>query len=170
MDDSCRNGVTFAPDVPLTPELKQALLQAKTVYIVSGHILHAKTKFVKTQMVDETPLEEPCRKEIDKWGRFKVVSDVKEADVIVRAYMTGDTRSVPVMTPGVTGSVNVGQTFIVLDVLQPSSKKVLWSASKNSARSWSTNTAVAGLVKELREYLEQQEKSAVPAGPLNQQQ
>lgn len=84
--------------------------------------------------------------------------------------MTGDTRSVPVMTPGVTGSVNVGQTFIVLDVLQPSSKKVLWSASKNSARSWSTNTAVAGLVKELREYLEQQEKSAVPAGPLNQQQ
>jgi hypothetical protein len=69
------NGVTFAQNVPLTPELKQALLQAKTVYIVSGHVLHAKTKFVKTQMVDETPFEEPCRKEIDKWGRFKVVSD-----------------------------------------------------------------------------------------------
>jgi hypothetical protein len=36
----------------------------------------------------------------------------QEADVIVRAYMTGDTRSVPVMTLGVTGSVNIGQNSL----------------------------------------------------------
>lgn len=70
--------------------------------------------------------------------------------------MTGDPQSVPVPTPGVTGSVTVGSTFIVLDVVQPSSRKILWSAAKNSGRSWSTNTAVSGLVKEFRKFLEEQ--------------
>lgn len=170
------SGATFAQNAPLSPELTRAMLQAKNVYIISGHVHYFKTKaFVKTQMVDSTPFEEPCRKELDKWGRFKLVSDVKDADLIVRAYMTGNTQNVPVMTPGVTGSVNVGQTFIVLDVVQPSSKRVLWSASRNSGTSWSTNTAVAGLVKRLREYMEQQEKAsgganAVPAAPEDQHQ
>lgn len=170
------SSVTFAHDAPLAPELMRGLLQAKTIYIISGHVRYFKTKaFVKTQMVDETPFEEPCRKELEKWGRFKVVSGAKDAGLIVRAYMTGNTRSVPVMTPGVTGSVTVGQTFIVLDVVQPPSGKVLWSASKNSARSWSTNTAVAGLVKELRQYPEEQEKSGrglngVPTGPVDHKQ
>jgi hypothetical protein len=155
-------GVTLAQDAPLPSALTRALLQAKTAYVVSGHVRYFKTKaFVKTQMVDETPFEEPCRNELEKWGRFKVVSDVKDADLIVRAYMTGNTRSVPVMTAGVTGNVNVGGTFIVLDVLQSSSGKVLWSASKNSARSWSTKTALAGLVKALREHLQEEEKSGL---------
>ena len=56
--------------------------------------------------------------------------------------------------------MNVGQSFFILDVWQPSSRKVIWSASKNVAYSWSNHTAVAGLVKKLREYMEEQEKSA----------
>jgi hypothetical protein len=64
------------------------------------------------------------------------------------------------MSPGVRGSVDVGQGFSILDVWQPSSKKVIWPASKNVGTSWSKNTAIEHLVKKLREYLEEQEKSA----------
>jgi RNA polymerase sigma factor (sigma-70 family) len=111
-----------------------------------------KTKgLFKKELVDETPFEEPCRKELEKWGRFTLVRDIKSADIVIRAYEKGQSNYVPVMSPGVTGSVNVGQSFFILDVWQPSSKKVIWSASKNTGTSWSTNTGIANLVKKLRE-------------------
>jgi hypothetical protein len=165
--------VTFAENDLLSPELVKAMVQAKKVYLITGHVRYHKTKaFVKTELVDSTPFEEPCRKELQKWGRFTLVSDVKDADLIVRAYMTGSSQVVPVMSAQVSGSVDIGQRFIVLDVVQPSSKKILWIASKNSGTSWSYNTAVGGLVKKLREYIEEQEKSskvssAVPAASAN---
>jgi hypothetical protein len=168
-------GVASAQNAPLSPELTRALLRAKTVYIVSGHIRYSKTKFLKTQTVEITPFEEPCRKEIEKWGRFTIVSNAKDADLIVRAYMTGDTKTLPVMRPGVTENVIYGPRFTVLDVVLPSSGKILWSASKSDAMSWSTNTAVAGLVKHLREYLEAQEapvrgSNGAPTGGAVEQQ
>ena len=85
--------------------------------------------------------------------------DIKGADLVIRAYEKGETNYVPVMSPGVTGSVNVGQSLFILDVWQPSSRKVIWSTSKNVGTSWSTHTGIATLVKRLREYLEEQEKS-----------
>jgi hypothetical protein len=166
-------GMAFSENDLLSPELVKAMVQAKKVYLVTGHVRYHKTKaFVKTEVVDSTPFEEPCRKELEKWGRFTLVSDVKDADLVVRAYMTGSSQVVPVVSAQVNGSVDIGQRFIVLDVVQPSSKKILWIASKNSGLSWSTNTAVGGLVKKLREYIEEQEKSsgvssAVPAASAN---
>jgi hypothetical protein len=153
--------LTFAQNAAPPPDVMRALLQAKTVYIISGHVRHYKNKGVfKKELVDETPFEEPCRKELEKWGRFTLVPDIKSADIVIRAYEKGQSNYVPVMSPGVTGSVNVGQSFFILDVWQPSSKKVIWSASKNVGTSWSTNTGVANLVKKLRESIEEQEKSA----------
>jgi hypothetical protein len=153
--------VTLGQDAPSQPEVTRALLQAKTVYIISGHVHYYKTKgFLKKVLVDEAPFEEPCRKELEKWGRFTLVPDIKGADLVIRAYEKGETNYVPVISPGVTGSVNVGQSFFILDVWQPSSRKVIWSASKNVGTSWSTHTGIASLVKRLREYMEEQEKSA----------
>lgn len=151
---------TFAQEAAPQPDVARALLLAKNVYILSGHVRYYKTKgFLKKELVDETPFEEPCRKELEKWGRFTLVSDVKKADIVIRVYEKGDSKLVPVMSPGVTGSVNVGQSFFILEVWQPSSKKIIWAASKNVGTSWSTNTGVANLVKRLREYMEDQEKS-----------
>lgn len=148
-------------DAPPQPEVGRALLQAKKVHIISGHVRYYKTKgLFKKELVDETPFEEPRRKELEKWGRFTLVPDIKSADLVIRAYEKGQSNYVPVISPGVTGSVNVGQSFFILDVWQPSSKKVIWSASKNVGTSWSTNTGIANLVKKLREYVEEQEKSA----------
>ena len=56
------------------------------------------------------------------------------------------------------GSVNGRSPFLIQDVWQPSSKKVLWSASRNVARNWNIHTG-ANLVKKLREHIEEQEKS-----------
>ena len=154
-------GTGLGQDAPPQAEAARALLQAKNVYIISGHVRYYKTKaFVKKELVDETPFEEPCRKELEKWGRFTLVQDGKNADLVIRAYEKGQTNYVPVISPGVTGSVNVGQSFFILDVWQPSSKKIIWSASKNVGTSWSTSTGIANLVKKLREYVEEQEKSA----------
>ena len=148
-------------DVPPTPEIARALVQAKAVYIISGHVRYYKTKgLFKKELVDETPFEEPCRKELEKWGRFTLAPDIKSADLVIRVYEKGQSNYVPVISPGVSGSVNVGQSFFILDVWQPSSRQVIWSASKNVGTSWSTHTGVANLVKKLRESIEAQEKSA----------
>jgi len=156
------SGASAKENPPLTPELQRVLTHAKSVYLISGHVEYPKTKhFIKTEMVDSTPFAEPLHKEFEKWGRFTLAPDAKSADLIVRAYMTGSTQSVQVFTPGVAGSVDVGSTFIVLDVVQPSSRRILWSESRNSGRSWSTNTAVSRLVKDLRKFIEQQETTQV---------
>jgi hypothetical protein len=160
-------GLTFAQDTSPSPESLRAMLQAKKVYIISGHVKYWKTKgFIKKELVDSTPFEEPCRKELEKWGRFTIVSDLKDADLVVRAYEKGNVQNVPMISPGVTGSVNVGQSWFILDVWQPSNKKVIWSASKNVGTSWSTQTGIASLVKRLRECIEEQERSGPIATPL----
>jgi len=52
-------------------------------------------------------------------------------------------------------------------LLQPSSRKVIWSASKNVGTSWSTHTGIENLVKRLREYIEEQEKAAPKLGGVS---
>jgi hypothetical protein len=140
-------GATLGQDAPPQPEVTRALLQAKNVFIISGHVRYYKTKFLKTELVDETPFEKPCREELEKWGRFTLVPDIKGADLVIRAYEKDE-------------STYAHAPYFILDVWQPSSKKVIWSASKNVGTSWSNHTGIAGLVKKLREYVEEQEKIA----------
>lgn len=78
---------TFGQDAPAQPEVARALVEAKKVFILSGHVRYYKTKgLFKKELVDETPFEEPCRKELEKWGRFTLVPDIKSADLVIRAY------------------------------------------------------------------------------------
>ena len=152
--------VMFAQNTTAAPDVTHALVRAKTIYLVSGHVKYFKTKGFKTRLVEDSPFEEPSHKELEKWGRFQVVQDAKSADLVVRVYETGTMHPVPV------GVVNSGSGVIILDVVHPASKKILWYAAKNAGLSWSANTAVAGLFKNLREYVEGQEsatRSATPA-------
>ena len=152
-------GAMFAQNSTVPPDLTRALVQAKTIYLVSGHVKYFKTKGFKTHLVEDSPFEEPSHKELEKWGRFQVVEDAKSADLLVRVYETGTMHPVPV------GVVNTGSGVIILDVVHPASKNILWYAAKNAGLSWSTNTAVAGLFKNLREYVEGQESAARTAAP-----
>lgn len=141
----------FAGGQPLLPETARDLVQAKRVYIVTGHVEFYKPKhLVEEQLVDSTPFAEPTQKEMEKWGRFQIVSNPKEADLIIRVYAK------------VTGPVELETMYTILDVVQPSTGKILWFDSKNGRRSWSTKTEVAGLFKDLRTFIEQQEQSLPP--------
>ncbi len=118
-----------------------------------------KTKGFKTRLVEDSPFEEPSHQELEKWGRFQVAEDAKRADLLVRVYETGTAHPVPV------GVVNTGSGVIILDIVHPASKTILWYTCKNAGLSWSTKTAVAALFKNLREYVESQQSAAQAARP-----
>ena len=156
-------GATFAQNSTVPPGSARALVQAKTIYLVSGHVKYYKTKGFKTRLVEDSPFEEPSHEELQKWGRFQVVQDAKSADLLLRIYETGTAHPVPV------GVFNTGSGVIILDIVDPASKKILWYTCKNAGLSWSTKTAVAAVFKNLREYVENQEsaaRAATPTAPL----
>jgi hypothetical protein len=97
-------------DSPPPQDLTRALVQAKTIYLVLGHVKYYKTKGFKTRLVDDSPFEEPSHQELEKWGRFQVVQDAKNADLIVRIYETGTMHPIPL------GTVNTGSGVVILDV------------------------------------------------------
>jgi hypothetical protein len=45
--------VTLGQDAPAQPEVTRALLQAKTVYIISGHVRYYKTKGLFKKKIDD---------------------------------------------------------------------------------------------------------------------
>lgn len=153
-------GVMFAQTPTSQPDAARALLQAKTIYLVSGHVKYYKTKGFKTRLVEDSPFEEFSHDELQKWGRFQVVDDPKNADLILRIYESSSTHPIPV------GAVNTGGTAVmILDVVQPRSKNILWYTTKIAGLSWSTKTAVSAVFKNLREYVDTQESAARAAAP-----
>jgi hypothetical protein len=159
-------GGMFAQNATAAPDLTRALVQAKRIYLVSGHVKYFKTKGFKTHLVEDSPFEEPSHQELERWGRFQMVQDAKSADLLVRVYETGRPAPIPL------GGVNSGSGFIILDVVHPAPKKIVWYTTKNIGLSWSTKTAVTTLFKNLREYVESQEiaarggQPATPPGTL----
>ena len=123
----------FARKAPIPAEL----MQAKTVYI---------------QSYSKSDVRE-CSEELTKWGRLKIVSDPKDADVIVRigshTGSSGYTRTGNVLTPNTS-------LLITVEIVQASTQKALWSGTQ----SWSPfrRTPTKNLVKELRKRVEEQEK------------
>jgi hypothetical protein len=146
-------GIVFSQNSTASPDLTHLFVQAKTIYLVSGHVKYYKTKGFKSHLVEDSPFEEPSHTELEKWGRFQVVQDVKSADLVIRVYETATYHPVPV------GAVNAGTGVMILDVVQPGSNRILWYTAKNAGLSWSTKTAVAALFKNLREYVEAQESA-----------
>ena len=135
----------LAGDTPFPVEL----LQAKAVYI--------QTDLNRADYVG------PCRDELNKWGRFKVVDDPKDADLIFRLSNRNNSSRQYISTGQVRGTVTTGDSYTILDVVQPSSGKVLWSEKHSWGRSWSPKTARIGAVKQLRKHVEEREKANVAA-------
>jgi hypothetical protein len=131
------------------------LLQAKTVFIQKGMVYQQ-----KHDPTGEASNIEPCREELGKWGRYRVVTNPKEADLILRVSNRDDRHSTIAGSAIVTGSVTLGSVYTIIDVIQPTSGKVLFSVAHNWSRSWSTKTAATGAVKELRKKVEETEKLA----------
>lgn len=155
-------GVMFAQNSTAPSDAARVLVQAKKIYLVSGHVKYYKTKGFKTRLVEDSPFEEFSHEELQKWGRFQVVEDPKSADLLLRIYETSSTHPIPV------GAVNSGGTAVmILDVVQPGTRNILWYTTKISGLSWSTKTAVSAVFKNLREYVETQESAARAAAPTS---
>jgi hypothetical protein len=146
--------LAVAKHAPLPPQL----IQAKTVYIQndSGH----------------ANLADRCYEELTKWGRFKVVSDPKTADIVFRIH----TRSV---STGATATTNATQNgdyttartdisedrtaFTTIDVIDVRTSQMLWS----DTRRWGSlytgfRSATKSVIKELRKRIEEQEPATKP--------
>lgn len=135
----------LAADTPLPA----GLIQAKKVYIQTA--------------LNHAAYVEPRRDELNKWGRFKVVDDPKDADLVFRLSNRSNSSSQDTDNGQVRGTVRAGDTHTVLEVVQPSSGKVLWSEAHSWARSWSPKSARIGVIKQLRRHVDEQEKVEVAA-------
>lgn len=144
----------FAGEDPLPPEV----MQAKTVYIVKGV-----TFYEKKDPTGQATFVEPCRAEINKWGRFKEVTDAKQADLILRiSNVDPHGRNVQ----GVTNyhTVNITYPLTSLEVFQRSTGKLLWSVNHNwGGLTLSAKTGTTDVAKAFRKRVEEQEKAETPS-------
>lgn len=87
---------------PARETLPAELMQAKTVYIEMGAFVPTKSKGDHGQQASYLG---PCEKELEKWGRLKIVNDPKQADVILRisSVATGGSASYSTAYPAGIG-------------------------------------------------------------------
>lgn len=135
--------------------LPAELLQAKTVYVEMG-------SFVPTKKNDDQGAAasylDPCKKVLQKWGRLKIVDDPKQADIILRISSQRNNDLVGVNTTSVTGSVEMSEVLAVVNVVQPSSGKQLWTGAGQWAANWTAKIVMKSIVNSLRIDVEKEEK------------
>lgn len=135
--------------------LPTELLQAKTVYVEMG-------SFVPTKKNDDqgavASYLDPAKQILQKWGRLKMVDDPKQADIILRISSQRSTDSVFVSTSSAHGSVGISQVLTIVNVVQPSSGKQLWTSAGQWTANWTAKIIVSGIVNSLRIDVEEEQK------------
>lgn len=133
--------------IPLSP----ALMQAKQIYI-------------DNQTPDCPRCSDQAYEELNKWGRFQVVSDPKDADLLFVLKSTSTEHPVVVSNTISTGpnSALTGSTvtsdedyFVFLTVVNAHTNQQLYSNSAYWKFRWSKPTIT--LIKELRKRIEEQD-------------
>jgi hypothetical protein len=87
-------------------------------------VIAAKTVFIDNQ-TGYTQITDKAYEALSKWGRFKIVKDAKDADLVLR--FTADTEGRPT-APG--NNIDQSPTPIVLSVRDQTNNE-LWNVSKN---------------------------------------
>ena len=116
------------------PPLPASVIAAKTVYIdnQTGH----------------TEITDRAYDELSKWGRFKILKDAKDADLVIR--FTADTKGRP-NPPG--NDIDKSPTPVHFSVLDQTNNE-LWSISKNKPFQSQTRLDI----DEFKKRIEEQEK------------
>lgn len=116
------------------PPLPPAVMAAKTVYIdnQTGH----------------SEITDRAYDALTKWGRFTILKDAKDADLILQ--FTADTKGRP--TPP-HNDIDISPTPVHLSVLDPTNS-VLWFVSKNEPFHSQTRLDIG----EFKKRIEEQEK------------
>ena len=139
--------VSFAGShAPLPP----TLMSAKTLYIENNS--------------GQAKLADRCYDELSKWGRFRIVSDPQQADVIfqigthVRTYgYSGHSTTDDNGNTNTSLSANTAG-FTTISVVGPTGQ-VLWSDTRRWGNLFTGfRSATRGVIKELRQRMDEQEK------------
>jgi hypothetical protein len=148
--------------------LPDQILQAKTVYVDN-----------RSGFAD---LGDKAYDELSKWGRFKVLSSAKDADLVflisASAYVTGyrtNTTGTAEGTADSSGNIQLSgssqsQTnaqvarITYLTAIDPKTGNSLWSDQKSWGSLLYPVSATRSLVKELRKRVEEQEADAKSKG------
>ena len=154
------------------------------VLVVSSYAKHEKMPLpqkvmtAKTMYIDNrsgvADLGDRAYEELRKWGRFQIVDSAEKADVVLllsaREYISGYSSgsyqntsgsvdsygnvSAQTYGSGSSHAIVSGTTYVT--IVDPKGGASLWS----DARAWGRwKSATRGLVKELRQRIEQQEDS-----------
>lgn len=151
----------FALTVPVVAHaaakpLPAELLQAKTVFVQMG-------SFVPTKKSDDQGAQatylDPCKQVLQKWGRFKIVDDPKQADIILQISSQRSTGSEWISTSSAHGSVGISEVLTIVSVTQSSSGKPLWTGANQWVANWTAKIIVKGIVNSLRIDVQKQEKA-----------
>lgn len=136
--------------------------------------MHAKTVYIDNE-AGQANFADKCYQELTKWGRFKIVSDPKAADVIFR--ITAMTRSAGMhgtstshtrgtydsdtYNADTSGNVDLAETqigFTRIDMVEAKTGQVLWSDTRRWGNVFTGfRSATKAVVKELRKRIEEQE-------------
>ena len=110
-------------------------------------VIAAKTVFIDNQ-TGYTQITDKAYEALSKWGRFKIVKDAKDADLVLR--FTADTEGRPT-PPG--NNIDQSPTPIVFSVRDQTNNE-LWSVSKN--KPFHSQTSLD--IDEFKKRVEEQEK------------
>ncbi len=154
-----------ACSIPISAKEKQHLP-------LPPQVMSAKTVYIDNQS-GQAKIGDRAYEEIKKWGRFQVVQDRKQADLILLltarehngGYVTtggGQTGRVDdygnvntASNPTYTAPVTVGYTY--LTVVDPKTGDSLWSESKRWGNLYTGfHSATKGLIGELKKRIEEQ--------------
>ena len=116
--------------------------------LLPASVIAAKTVYIDNQ-TGHAEITDRAVDALTKWGRFKILKDAKDADLILR--FTTDTNGRP--TPP-HNDIDVSPTPIRLSVLDQTNNE-LWFASKNEPFHSQTRLDIA----EFKKRIEEQEKS-----------
>jgi hypothetical protein len=133
-------------------------LHAGTIYAQDKQIL-VNTRIVSARTVCLVPARE-AKREIEKWGKFKIVTDPDAADLVFK--FSREEHDAGYKTTGsigsgmiLTKSVPIVKGSVQLRVLDAKTNEVLWDSTRPGG-----SRAVGRLVKELRRQVETAERHA----------
>ena len=148
----CFGLTLFASAAPKHMPLSPALMQAKGIYI-------------DNQTPDCPQCSDQAYDELKKWGRFQVVTDPKDADLLFVLKSTSSERPVSVVSNTNSSSTNSSQTSssvisvedytMFLTVVNAHTNQQLYSNGAYWRFKWSKPTTT--LIKELRKRIEDEE-------------
>jgi hypothetical protein len=109
-------------------------------------VIAAKTLYIDNQ-TGHAEITDRAYDELTKWGRFKIVKDAKDADLVIR--FTADTKGRP-NPPG--NAIDMSPTPVLFSVRDQTNE--LWSVSKNAPFHSQTRQDI----DEFKKRIEEQEK------------